>query len=141
MGEGCQGFAAADFLDQLGIRKLAAATKRLTLFEVAQDDQVGLWVAGQVPHCPPEERPALVPLLLDAAIRDGLPRWTTQMSIEVTALVSRTTRCFDSSRSRSDTRDGLPSSPHPLEASRMAGGSGRSPKQTQAGRHGDATRR
>jgi uncharacterized protein (DUF58 family) len=49
----------------------AAAADQLAFVEVAQDDQVGLWVAGQVPHGPPQQRPALVALLLDAAIPDG----------------------------------------------------------------------
>src|ERR1044071_2071975 len=50
----------------------------------------------------------------------GRRRWTTQRSIDVTALVSRTTRCLDNSRSRSETRDGLPYTPQPLLVSIIA---------------------
>jgi hypothetical protein len=45
---------------------------RMTLVEVAQDDQVGLEVLGQVPHDPPP-RLFLAKLLLDAAIPMACP--------------------------------------------------------------------
>jgi hypothetical protein len=48
---------------------LAVAAHRLALFEVTHNDQVGLRVAGQAPHDPPEERRP------GTASRPSLTRW------------------------------------------------------------------
>jgi len=49
-------------------QRLIRAADRLPLVEIAHDNHIGLRIAGQVPHCPAEQRSALVPLLFDTVI-------------------------------------------------------------------------
>ena len=77
----------------------------MALIEVAHDHHVGLQIAGQVRIAHLSSARHWFFCFSMPSLPIGLRRWTTQMSIEVTALVSLSTLCLDNSRSRSDTRD------------------------------------